>query len=176
MGELTDDLSLLRIGYLEDNDRMDKRVENPETLRLLASAKKSISGGYPKAALKKLRRALSLSPDMHELKREMAEAYLEEKDYSRAARFSLDYARMRPEETEYLYLASYCLRKTGEHRQATEIGERVRAREPAMVKNLLNLASSYLHLENSGRARKILHCILKYEPGNKKAALLLKET
>ena len=79
------------------------------------------------------------------------------------------YLNLRPEESKYLYLSSLSLRKLGRLEEAVQAGEKLRAKDPGMVKNLLNLAHTYLLLDQYDQARTVLQEVFSREPSNEHA-------
>ncbi|MCX8000020.1 MAG: tetratricopeptide repeat protein [Leptospiraceae bacterium] len=82
------------------------------------------------------------------------------------------YLQKNDAETDFLFNASLCFKKSREIEEAIELSERVKLREPHNVRNLLHLADMYIYSKNFKRARKLLNKILAYEPENEKAKFL----
>ncbi|MBM9549206.1 SpoIIE family protein phosphatase [Leptospira sp. 201903074] len=69
-------------------------------------------------------------------------------------------------DNEILLQLSYAYRKSKNVRKAVEIGERLRARDPKHIRNLINLVECYRLLKNKDRARKILERLGTTSPEN----------
>ena len=80
---------------------------------------------------------------------------------------------------EMIYLASYACKVCGNPGRAIELGERLRLRDPDLVRNLVNLADSYRLEGNRGAALLLLDRVRELEPDNssvlKLAAVLEKD-
>ncbi len=171
-GELTDDLSLIRIGYREEHPH---EVEAPVSGRmadLLREAKGFRSQGDIEALIRVLEEAYGLDNARPDVIRELAKAYFKKGDFVRAASFSEDYVFLRPGATDFLFAASLSNRRAGEWKKALELGERVRLRDPRMVRNLLNLAEIYIQQANFSRAGAMLDHAAEIEPGDRHVASL----
>lgn len=77
-----------------------------------------------------------------------------------------------PLSNKLLYYASYLARKAGSFAQATELGERLRHREPFHLSNLLNLCYAYIKIGNQKRARFMHERAAALEPENKHTKIL----
>ncbi|TGK85815.1 stage II sporulation protein E [Leptospira bourretii] len=78
-------------------------------------------------------------------------------------------------DNEILLQLSYAYRKSKNIRKAVEIGERLRARDPKHIRNLINLIECYRLQKNEDRAKKILSKLGSIAPENPQY-LKLKET
>ncbi len=173
-GELTDDLSLLRIAYKED---LPLPAEEPERAaeihRLRETGREALGRGDPAGAVTALKEARSLDAADPGVLRSLAIAYQQKKAYRQAAAVGEEYARLRPVDTEMLYLTSVCYRKCNRLESAADYGERVRLRDHGHVRNLVNLGRIYAKMRLFGRAETMLERALEHEPGHAKAGVLL---
>jgi tetratricopeptide (TPR) repeat protein len=167
-GEITDDLSLVRVVYKGGPAGPEP---DPE---LLSSARTAFKSGERKAAVEMYEQVLTVSPLHDEAARRLIKIYLDDKDYEKAAAIAQRLADSGKIDPEFSYAASLCVKRTGDLRRAADMGERTYIREPGHVKNLVNLADIYLRLNNTVRASEFLERALKAEPDNA-MALRLKE-
>ncbi len=176
-GSLTDDLSLLRLGYLESNQgtdhpgQMGSQDQMDDTFmghferghRLLEEE------GQLENALTELREAYAIFGAYPELLRDLSRAYLKKKDYRNAASFCDAYIVLRPDDVRFIYYASISFKKIRQLERAVDLGERVRLRHPNLVHNLLNLGDCYRLLGNKDRAQMMLELALEQNPSEPSA-------
>jgi tetratricopeptide (TPR) repeat protein len=112
-----------------------------------------------------------LAADSHEIHAMRTAARLAVRlgDMRRAYALAEDYHFFRPADTSMLYLYSFLARKHGEFELATELGERVRLRSPALKQNLWNLIRAYVARRNVNRAAQLLDEFLEHYPGHTRA-------
>jgi len=168
-GELTDDLSLLRLGYLETDEAHQQPRISEQIRPLVHEANFAIKKGDLDGAIRVLEQAYELDNSQPEIAQKLARAFFKLKEYKKTAFYAEAYVYLRPGESEYVYLASYCHKMQGSFVKATDLGERLRLRDPANVKNLINLADIYTLQENFRRAGNLIKEALKLEPENAKA-------
>ncbi|TGK19306.1 HAMP domain-containing protein [Leptospira fluminis] len=155
-GKLTDDLSLIRLSYLEPNrtspeEESDKR----KILELLRRAKATTNESDISEAISFLQEAETLNSRIPEVKRNFVRLHLKLKNYREAAKYAEDYLDLRPIDNEILYIASFAARKAGMLRKALEFGERLRLRDPNHLKNLMNLAQVFIILKKFDQAASV---------------------
>ncbi|MCS6971764.1 MAG: SpoIIE family protein phosphatase, partial [Leptospiraceae bacterium] len=166
-GELTDDLSLLRIGYKEDVQH-DHTSLSQQVLQLLNRARAAARDGNLKLAIGDLEEALRIDNAQPDVMRDLVRAYLKDRQFEKAANLAEDYIHIRPGDSEFLYIISYCNKVLHNYAKAADFGERLRLRDHRMVKNLINLADIYYRSKNYDRARMILEQAAKVDPHNPK--------
>lgn len=173
-GELTDDLSLLRIGYREK-----AALHNPETedidkrfYQLLKDIRETRKQGNHEELEKHLNQALALSPRNPEVLQLLTHLYIKRKNFKRASLYARRYVEEHPHDNEFLYLASYTLKMSSEFDAAAEFGERLRLRDRKRIKNLINLADIHSLRNNFKRASYIVSEALVLDPDNDKAMKL----
>lgn len=172
-GEVMDDLSLLMIRYGPVTD-VERESADESVINSVYQASRLLREGRPQKARETLEKALKKAPRHREALRLMVKIDVSEKEFERGLEYLNTYIQENPGDSEFLYLASYCNRKIDRYTEATELGERVRIREPKHVKNLINLSHSYYLAENRERSQHILDEALKLEPDNS-IVLRLKE-
>ncbi|MCB1304354.1 MAG: SpoIIE family protein phosphatase, partial [Leptospiraceae bacterium] len=173
-GQLTDDLSLLRIGYREDLKHGTDSAGR-DFRQLSEQARAAFKAGEFQKAINMLEDADIADSREAPLVRLLAQCYLRIKDYSRAVTVAEDYCFLRPADTEMLYAVSYAAGRSGQLDKAADYGERIRLREPHNTRYLLNLARIYAGKGNLDRAQGFLDRVLESEPDNDKALKLAEQ-
>ncbi|MCE9596426.1 MAG: SpoIIE family protein phosphatase [Spirochaetia bacterium] len=166
-GTIIDDLTFIRVGYREAGG--EGRAEAPtanEIRNLLMKSQELLKNEKADEATAALESALKLDDRHPEVLKRLALAYVKTKQYEKAAPLAEDYTYLRPGDTEFVYVASYCLKKLRKYDRAADFGERVKLRNPRHVKNLINLAEVYARMGNSSRAEALLDAALLIEPDN----------
>ncbi len=170
-GAQTDDLSLMRIGYLEDPP-VRETIIPAEYGGHRARALSSLRAGDMESAIEHMELALAIRDEVTEDVALLARLYRKRKQYARAAELYMRLTNLEPAETPYLYETSFMLKLAREFLAAADFGERCRLRDPDMIKNLLNLADVYRGLKNFDRSRIMLARVLKMDPSNPEALRL----
>ncbi|TGL69029.1 SpoIIE family protein phosphatase [Leptospira jelokensis] len=166
-GALTDDLSLIRVSFIEEKEK--HKIEKDklrEIQSLLAKAKEASDSSDLQEAVTYLEKAHSLEENIPEIKKKFIQLYLKLKDYGKAKKMAKDYSLLRPMDTEIMYITAFCARKVADIKTAIDFGERVRLRDPNHVKNLINLGQTYLADKNYARAENILSSASELDPEN----------
>lgn len=171
-GELTDDLSLLRIGYKEDVHH-DHTQLTQHVIQLLNRARLAVKANQLKVAIGDLEEAHRIDDSQPEVMRDLIKAYLKDKQFEKAANLAEDYIHIKPADSEFLYIASYCHKVLQNYKKAADFGERLRLRDHDMVKNLVNLADIYYLQGLYGRSRTIIDFAAKIDPHNLKVKRVL---
>ncbi len=170
-GDLTDDLSLVRISYLEDHAPAE--TDTPEKANeLLASAREHLSRADYQAAADILTEARSLDDLNRRAIKLLARAYIKMGRFDLALAQAEDYAYIAPGDTDMIFLASYCNRKLKNYSHAADYGERVRLRNPGDTRNLAHLAEVYIRMGNRERARELIEQALNLEPDHERSQKL----
>ncbi|MCB1192099.1 MAG: SpoIIE family protein phosphatase [Leptospiraceae bacterium] len=173
MGDLKDDLSLLRIKYKKKINTVPNTSET--VISLLKESKKLYHEEDYKTALSYLEEAYQIEPYNYEILRYLMNTYQKLKNYSKAEQFAEKYFSIRPYESEYLYALSYFNKMIGNFEKAAEIGERLRIRNPKILKNLINLVETYYIMKNYKRAKILLQEGLDLDPKNEKLNKIKKD-
>ncbi|MEI1279829.1 SpoIIE family protein phosphatase [Leptospira venezuelensis] len=134
-GEITDDLSLLRI------EAPKKSLTSSEIL-LKESDPEKKNGNQKTVSLQECRR--------------LALEYSSGKKYAKAGELGLKYVQRRPTDTEFLFTVSKLLRKSGKIVLSIDLGERYRMRNPVDSDNLLHLAEMYASKSRLERSFQLL--------------------
>ncbi|MCB1192098.1 MAG: SpoIIE family protein phosphatase [Leptospiraceae bacterium] len=173
-GELTDDLSLLRIEYKNENLNGNKVVTEKE-IQLLKEAKIVYDKNNTQEAIRLLESVYTINPINDKVLKSLTKIYFKQKNYSKAIFYAEQYINLDPGENKLLFMISYSYRKLGKLQESVEVGERIRIRNPDFTKNLVNLVEVYVQMENFERARLLTEDAIKVEPSNDKLLKLKKD-
>ncbi|MBP7280806.1 MAG: SpoIIE family protein phosphatase [Leptospiraceae bacterium] len=171
-GEITDDLSLLKITYNKKKEPATI-LSKEEIEAKLKEAYNYYQKGDKTVAIVKYEKLFAVANDA-ELAQEIANIFIEKKDYSFSSQILDTCIAENPSNSNLFYLSSFIKKRNREYKDAAILGERFRLREPNNVKNLVNLADIYRYLNKFEKSQKFLNRALHLEPDNKHA-LKLKE-
>ena len=150
-GVITDDLSLLKVIYRE-NEKAETYQPDPaffaekeEALRALRSQDFQRSAAH-------FEKAVNLYPLSHETIRNAVFAYYFNGMFEKTAEHCERAHWLFPEDTDLIYWTALALKKAGKLRLAADHGERVRLRRPDLSSNLLNLAEIYYRMKLKNRS------------------------
>lgn len=171
MGELTDDLSLVRVSYREVGKPV--RSNEDRVNLLLQRARVAIGLENYEEALPLLNEALALDSSATEVIQELIRIHYNQGNFKKASDYADDYIDLRPAESEILYLAAVCHRRSKNPQRALDLAERLRLREPKRVEVLGLLAELHAELGNAARADAMMKSARAINPDHsaiKKAA------
>ena len=151
-GEVTDDLTLMRISYKEDA-ALSSHGPEPEGLTRVRSLIAEREFEQVRAACTAM---LTEYPDHPQVLGSLALSLLSLKDFKPAAAACERYLDLCPWDAEFLYYTARALKRTGQYHAAADFGERLRLRNREHLKNLLNLADTYRLNRNYERAAALL--------------------
>lgn len=171
-GELTDDFTMLRVGYLEQGLLDEPVPQSDRLVNLMNQGQSLLKSGDFQEATKILQEAVSIDDQIPELLRDLVFSYRKVRDYSKAALYGEKYIDLRPSDSRFLYLISHSCKQSREFEKAIDYGERFRLRNPHNVKNLINLADSYRLNRNYELAEKIISKIFELDKDNSSATKL----
>ncbi|HMZ37269.1 MAG TPA: tetratricopeptide repeat protein, partial [Leptospiraceae bacterium] len=157
------------IGYRESGGVPEALIESPvnkEIRDLLVKSGELTRAQNFAGAVPLLEQAFKLDDRHPEVIKRLALAYVNLKMFDKAAPLAEDYTYLRPGDSEFVYVASYCLKKVKEYSRAADYGERLKLRNPRHVKNLINLAEVYAKMRNLARAELLLDSALLVDPDN----------
>jgi tetratricopeptide (TPR) repeat protein/HAMP domain-containing protein len=174
-GELTDDLSLVRIGYKEGNNQeiVHDSIPNTETNSFIKDGIKDYKAGQIENSIIAFEKALKLSPGHPVSMRELSKLYIKSKEFEKAIELSEIYINLRPNDTDFLYYIAYAYKQKRNYELGVDYSERLRLRDNKNLKNLILLSELYMHIGNFSRSEEILKQILEIEPENSKAKRLI---
>ena len=171
-GDLTDDLSLLRIGFKEDVHH-DPTALSQQIISMLNKARLAVRNGNILVAIAELEEANRIDNTQPDVMRDLIKAYLKDKQFEKAANLAEDYIHIKPADSEFLYIASYCHKILQNYKKAADYGERLRLRNHDMVKNLINLADVYYLQGAYHRSKLIIDIAANLDPHNIKVKKVL---
>lgn len=169
-GEITDDLSLLRLEYIGQSMQIQSLSNSSK--RLIQVSREYQKQGDNQKAMEALDEANILDPDHPDILREMMKVYLNTKSYVRICEIAIPYISMRPDDLDMLYLVSYCQKKLKKYELALDYAERLKIREPNNILYMVNLAEIHLILGNTHKAQEIANYIRTIDADNEKLLLL----
>lgn len=161
-GEITDDLSLIRLRY---HPIASMPSPDEQQALLYQRAKEAIGAGRWQEGADALETALGRGETL-EILGDLGKALVHLKQFPRAAQLCERYTELAPWSTEFLFATSFALKHSGDTARAVDFGERARIRRPRLVKNLLNLAELYLRQSNLDRTDELLRQARAIEPEN----------
>lgn len=168
-GQLTDDLSLLKISFV---GAPEPAKFTAESLLLYEEGMRLLSSGADADGLRKLEEALEIDSNNPKIVLDLAKITLRAGRFEPAARLFERLCDIEPGVTKTAYLASYAFRKAGMVEKAIDYGERVYLRDPHMVKNLVNLAALHARRGNMYRANLMIQKASSMDGENPKIAQL----
>ena len=164
IGQITDDLSLLRVGYLDqtpESDADDAGVKadpvaataaKTTTRALLKEAQSAVDSGDYSRAVTLLVEAHNADPEQKHIIKHLARACSRAKQHERAADLAETYAKDCPHDTEFLLSGAKMMLRAGRLEPAEDMCERYRLRNPESTKNLKLLAQILYKTGKEGRA------------------------
>jgi len=174
-GEITDDLSLVRVEY--DSHVMDLVIDlDMEEVDLMLIESKPFQNrkGHAKA-VEILEAAYRKSPSHIQLNKTIINVHLHGGNFKRAATLAETFSETHPAEFEYIYIASIAYKRARMFSKALETGERLKYRFPDMLKNLTNLSEIYFYFKDYERSLEMTKKALKQDPENIRALLIKKK-
>ncbi|WP_244939977.1 SpoIIE family protein phosphatase [Leptospira adleri] len=171
-GELTDDLSIVKLSYLKEPVRFHPFEKlNSETFPDTSYLKYLESENWEGAAsyLEDLQIKNKNVRIPAAFKKELARVYYKIEKYEEALSIFEELIFDFPEDVENMFIASLIYKKFNRYRQAVELGERVMLREPEFLNNVAHLAESYLFIHKRETAIQLLEKVDQLDPTNSHA-------
>ena len=185
-GDITDDLSILRIGFQESEvSVMEHRLPeetfsagevagHEETVReLFEESRQMIRSGETERALGALMEAHKIDPDNMTVNKVLGLMSFKSHDYSQAAAILEKYLAMDPGLKEFWYYLSIARKKTGLLDEAFEAAMKLFGMDQEDIKNIINIADIYRLREETENAREFAEKALSIDPDNSNARRLL---
>lgn len=191
-GELTDDLSLLRLGFressvsrssaslLEDPERQiieidayDTELAESEFEELFHKGRSLAREGSSEEALKLLKQAYDLKKNEPALNKILAVLTFKGKEYQTAVDVLEKYLEHDPNIEDFWLYLSIAHKRTGNYDKALEAADKVFELNPQRVPNLIQLSDLHAKLGNAGRARIFAEKALDLEPDNRQAQQMM---
>jgi hypothetical protein len=151
-GEVTDDLTLMRIAYREDAPAR-AAIAEPEGLSRVRSLVAEREFVQVRSECEKL---LISHPDHPQILGSLGIALLALKEFKAAVPILERYVDLCPWDAEFLYFTARAMKRIGAYQSAADYGERMRLRNREHLKNLLNLADIYRLSRNYARAAALV--------------------
>ncbi|HMV41300.1 MAG TPA: SpoIIE family protein phosphatase [Leptospiraceae bacterium] len=166
VGEFTDDYTLIKISYIEEDKPLEEidldyysLVDNGDLLL----AQKSIP-----QAIEQYQKALKIKKDK-DVYYKILDTLYSQKNYKEFIPLCEEYLNWNPIDSDYLFKISYAYKFEGNFSLAIDYGECLKLRDPRNVNNLLNLSDLNRKIGNLARANKLLSDVMYLDPGNLKA-------
>ncbi len=141
-GEISDDLSLLRIEFRHS------------PLHLIPAQTVSIPDNLEQ--FKEYLLQFNETPEWYSLARELALALFRQKKYRECSELSEDLSSRNPALEDFIYLSAYTAKLSGQYASAILLSERLRLRNRRHAKNLVNLIDSSIADARFERAETLL--------------------
>ncbi|RHX82318.1 serine/threonine protein phosphatase [Leptospira yasudae] len=188
-GEITDDLSLLRIefGILKTEQTRGSSLdadhsiaaslnEEPNDWSISYShARQLYKDGNVKEAIDELADLYSKTPEDSKVIKLLGLLSFKDKDYVKAVEILGKYLELDPELSEYWYYLSVANKKLGRLPEAISASERVIAKQPDNANNLVNLSDLYRMQQDYTTAKEFAIKALDLDPQNENAKKILKK-
>ncbi|PJZ71565.1 stage II sporulation protein E [Leptospira perolatii] len=168
-GMITDDLSLIRIGFQENGVGELEEISTANldvAKRKFMEAKALLQQKEFSTATILLEEALRDIPEFQEASRLLAQVYYDAKDYSNAAKWFRNFLTYDGDSTDVWFLLSVCYKYLKDYTNASEAAEKVRVSQPHRLSNLINLADNYRQLGRLSEARSVLDAAISLDPQN----------
>jgi hypothetical protein len=165
VGDITDDLSLVRIAFEGTGHEPISRAD-------LSVIKKYAQSKDYEAAVAELDRLYAENPHDPKIVYELALLNSRLRNFSRAAALGEEYCNYDPSDLGMIYLTSralkYCAgRDKSLLKRAADYGERLILREPMSFHGIVNLSDIYRRLEKRDKAEKLLRKAEAFAPENR---------
>ncbi|TGK82318.1 HAMP domain-containing protein [Leptospira noumeaensis] len=168
-GDLTDDLSLMRIAFLEEVAYAAKESTKTNVYyQMLGEGIQSYRDGEWNNAIFALELALDSEPDDLYCLRELSKLYMKSKDYEKAIELANRYLFLNPGDTDFLFYIAYAHKQRRDFELATDFAEKLRFRDPKNFNNLLLLAEILMHRRDIERSKEVLLALQEMAPENPK--------
>ncbi|TGL59106.1 stage II sporulation protein E [Leptospira ognonensis] len=173
LGELTDDLSMMRISFQEElSNNESGTYHQDEFLRRLGEGILSFRDGLYENAIISLELALESEPHDAYCLRELSKLYLKTKNYDKAIDLAETYLNQNPHDTEFLFYIAFAYKQRRNFGFACDFSERLRLRDPNNFKNLMLLCEILMHMKNVKKSEVILDQMEEMSPNNPKVSKL----
>ena len=185
-GELTDDLSILRIDYkvnVQEEQQSsytiapsfeDKEISNQINVNeIYLQSKKLYQTGDIEKAIDLLANAYAVEQNNQKLNKLLGLLSLKGKDYDTAIKVLSQYLSQDPDTDEIWYYLSIAQKKMGNYLSSLEAAKKVYELQPNNVNNLVNLSDLYRLNGNYIEARAFSEKVISIDAENKNAKKLL---
>lgn len=142
-GELTDDLSLLRLGFQENLSQPTKSESIREISNAYTEAKQYYKKGESKKAHETLLKAYKPNVSLSKFNRLLGILSYKNKDYVTTVDVLSKYLNENPNNANLLYYLSISFRKIGNYEKSIESAKKLSLLRPDHLGNLINLADLF---------------------------------
>ncbi|MBE8399178.1 SpoIIE family protein phosphatase [Leptospira borgpetersenii] len=182
-GELTDDLSLLKVEFQAEakkdeldemftsGDRIDVAL-NPDVI--YEDAKQLYKNGKIDQALELLKAGYTNDTANQKINKLLGLLSFKGKDYTTAIEVLNNYLKTDPGLHEYWFYLSIANKKVGKYEQALEASLKLNDIQPDNLSNLVNLSDIYRLMDQFDLAEKMARKLIHLDPGNQNGERLLK--
>jgi len=171
IGEITDDLSIMRIEF---NQNTEEKKLSKEYYNHLSLAKKHLKENNTKEVVKHLLETLNYDENDISSLKVIAWSYSKLKNYQEAIKYFSKYIELVPEDEKAIYATAYIYDQLKNSILAIDTIDKLRIRHPKSFKFNSFLANQYIQLNAYERAKKIINDFLHFFPDHKKALELKK--
>nr|PJZ93400.1 hypothetical protein CH379_07990 [Leptospira ellisii] len=163
-GEVTDDISLIRVEY--KLDAAIEFTEPEEVIKAYTKAREEFKQKNYDDTIALLEGILSKDPIYQRSRKVLkllTNGYIQKKQYQKAAEIALHYSNATPDDSDCLFIISKCYKNSGNIKNATDFGERLRLRNPEHKQNLIHLSEIYQNAGDLSRATMLINEAKFYE-------------
>ncbi|MCB1178892.1 MAG: SpoIIE family protein phosphatase, partial [Leptospiraceae bacterium] len=177
-GEITDDLSILRISYkeneipLERDKRSKEEIEANQLDVIYTRSKELLKQNNFTEALRLLNTAYEQNKDHTKITKLLGLVAFKSKDYSKSVEIMKNYLLKDPLYTDFWYYLGVGQKKLGHYKEAEHTSSQLHNMQPDHVMNILNIADVKRMLGERDSALEFTRLALKLEPQNQTAIKL----
>lgn len=182
-GELTDDLSMLKVEFQleKKKDELDEmftggdRIEvalNPDAI--YEDAKQLYKNGKVEQALELLKTGYTHDTANQKINKLLGLLSFKGKDYTTAIEVLDNYLKTDPGLHEYWFYLSIANKKVGKYDHALQASLKLKDIQPDNLSNLINLSDIYRLMDQFDLAEEVANQIMHLDPGNQNGERLLK--
>lgn len=172
LGEITDDLSLLRLEYTGQGIENYEQPVDSILIQRLAQAR----AAHTSEDSTRMRNIFSKEDrNQPAVMREIIGAAFRQADWTECDVLLRRYLELIPADTAMIQLAASVARELQNFDKAIRLADRVRLRQPENLENLIHLAQLYHTIGKRERVRHILKLLMVRKPDHAAARALLKE-
>ncbi|GIX43178.1 MAG: hypothetical protein KatS3mg129_2911 [Leptospiraceae bacterium] len=170
IGELTDDLSLLKIHF---NSKKVHKINKHDKLYFLKLKKEFKLN--PEKHINDLINFYKNNPNFTPCLKLIIQYYASRKEFTLLYNYAINYFELKPADNTVLYLIFYSLYQNKHFDKAIEFGERYYLRNPTNVNLLVQLAECYFKINQFARSEYLIEKALNLEPENEKIKRFIKK-
>lgn len=165
-GELSDDLSFIRIEYAAPPERRSPvRLAESQAIEQFKTDLKQRANPLTMSDIDAMLEAQGANVTaMHHAVRWLYQI----KQYAKGAEWAERFVEAYPMEAEFLYLAGFGYKLAGNYAKALDFARRLLARTPLHEKNLINLTDLLIIQRSIDAAKEALEILVKHYPHNEK--------